>query len=413
MIRTAPSALTLLALAVALALPGAPNAGAIEPLEPLPAGAGRSDPSSFEDPPILRTSREPVRVAPTGSARPPTVDVPQGPSPAKDPREARDLGAGWLVKHQGGDGGWGAGGMGVAGGGTSDVATTSIVLLALARDGAGVTKHRAAIERGVDYVVRVVQASPAEGARLNAPQGTQPQYKLGQLVDTHMAALMLGELTGKLDGDRDARVRDALAKVIKKVQAAQQANGAFDSNGWAPVLSSSIAQRSLYRAKELGKDVDDAVLAKGDAYNTSLVDRTTGRVDASAGAGVELYAVAGAVQNTRLAEGRGYAPAAEASVQARGRVARDTDRLIAGFGSIGGEEMLGYMMISDSLAATGGAEWEQWDTKIGAYLRNIQNVDGSWSGHHCITSTVFVTAAAVMTLGAENVPVAKPGGRKG
>ena len=74
--------------------------------------------------------------------------------------------------------------------------------------------------------------------------------------------------------------------------------------------------------------------------------------------------------------------------------------MISGFGSMGGEEMLSYMMISDTLAEARGADWEEWQGAIAHHLQATQNGDGSWSGHHCITSTPFVTAAAVMTLGA-------------
>ena len=62
---------------------------------------------------------------------------------------------------------------------------------------------------------------------------------------------------------------------------------------------------------------------------------------------------------------------------------------------------LHYMLISDTLAEQGGDDWQHWRQKIGAHLQVTQNQDGSWSGHHCITSTPFVSAAAVMTLGAQ------------
>jgi hypothetical protein len=32
----------------------------------------------------------------------------------------------------------------------------------------------------------------------------------------------------------------------------------------------------------------------------------------------------------------------------------------------------------------------------------VQNGDGSWTGHHCITSRTFCTAAAVLVLSAPN-----------
>ena len=42
-----------------------------------------------------------------------------------------------------------------------------------------------AIRNGTIYVVKAVETAP-KGPRLNTPEGTQIQYKLGQLVDTHM-----------------------------------------------------------------------------------------------------------------------------------------------------------------------------------------------------------------------------------
>ena len=73
-------------------------------------------------------------------------------------------------------------------------------------------------------------------------------------------------------------------------------------------------------------------------------------------------------------------------------------RFQAGFGSMGGEEFFSYLNISDSLRRTGGDEWEQWNGDIQTKLVKLQNNDGSWAGHHCITGRVAVTGAAVLTL---------------
>jgi hypothetical protein len=35
----------------------------------------------------------------------------------------------------------------------------------------------------------------------------------------------------------------------------------------------------------------------------------------------------------------------------------------------------------------------------------VQNQDGSWTGHHCITGQTFCTAAALLTLMADRTPV--------
>jgi hypothetical protein len=328
---------------------------------------------------------------------------------SKDIISSRLKGAEWLVSIQKADGGWGAGDWSQdSTQAPADVATTSIVVLALIRDAAGSDRHHDAIVKGVQYVTGVVEVSPQDGARLKVPEGTQPQYKLGQLVDTHMAAMMLGEVAGTMDAQTNRMVSQAHGKVIRKVQIAQNEDGSFDKDGWAPVLSTSIAASSLDRAIELGVEVDDEVMERNDRYQAAQVD-SSGNFDTSAGAGVDLYAAATTLRGNAQAKRR--APrdssrardAEEAQAAAQTRITGDaTGRLFSGFGSIGGEEMLSYMMISDTLADEGGEEWTDWEPKVGAYLVGTQNSDGSWAGHHCITSRTFTTAAAMMTLGAGN-----------
>ena len=328
----------------------------------------------------------------------------QGASSAENPREARRLGATFLKGIQKKGGGWGAGTWGNADDGApADVATSAMVILALHRDADGTDIHGDAIAKGVRYVLKAIDESPRDSARVNTPESTQPQYKLGKLVDTHMAAMMLTELAGTLDDETNRGMDKGLGQVIAKVQIAQRADGSFDGDGWAPVLSNSIAATSLMRAREQGVDVSDEVLDKSEKYQAAQVSED-GSFDTSTGAGVELYSVASTLRTNSLAKKRkdsDNAPAATRATEASvGRVAADADgRLMAGFGSVGGEEMLGYMMISDTLAEEDTKAFAKWDGKVGDYLVGIQNADGSWVGHHCITSTTFTTAAAVMTLG--------------
>ena len=76
----------------------------------------------------------------------------------------------------------------------------------------------------------------------------------------------------------------------------------------------------------------------------------------------------------------------------------EDERFVAGFGSNGGEEFLSYMMIGEGLVVRGGEDWQKWDKSITENLNRIQNQDGSWTGHHCITGRNFCTAAALMVL---------------
>ena len=114
------------------------------------------------------------------------------------------------------------------------------------------------------------------------------------------------------------------------------------------------------------------------------------------GSGSDLKAID---QRVTLNSGK-LAVAAEATTQA----VKD-DKFIAGFGSNGGEEFLSYVNLGEGLRVKGGKEWDDWNAKITANVENVQNKDGSWSGHHCITGRTFCTSAALMVLTIEQAPV--------
>jgi hypothetical protein len=58
-------------------------------------------------------------------------------------------------------------------------------------------------------------------------------------------------------------------------------------------------------------------------------------------------------------------------------------------------------MKSEALVIDGGEEFGAWHTKMVERLAKVQNGDGSWSGHHCITSPTFCTATAISCLTAD------------
>ncbi|MBS0209284.1 MAG: hypothetical protein JSS27_10040 [Planctomycetes bacterium] len=83
-------------------------------------------------------------------------------------------------------------------------------------------------------------------------------------------------------------------------------------------------------------------------------------------------------------------------------------QFVAGFGNNGGEEFLSYMNISETMRTNGGEEWLKWDREISTNLQRVQNGDGSWSGHHCITGRTFTSATALLTLMADRAPIKAP-----
>lgn len=64
------------------------------------------------------------------------------------------------------------------------------------------------------------------------------------------------------------------------------------------------------------------------------------------------------------------------------------------------------MSIGESLVLEGGDAWKAWDKSISDNLYRVQNRDGSWTGHHCITGRTFCTAAALLVLMVDCAPQA-------
>ncbi|WP_435007825.1 hypothetical protein P12x_005090 [Tundrisphaera lichenicola] len=110
----------------------------------------------------------------------------------------------------------------------------------------------------------------------------------------------------------------------------------------------------------------------------------------------------------RFAQAQLACDTAQAQVIAR----LDDQGFLAGFGSNGGEEFLSYMNIGESLVQKGGPAWKKWDDAITANLNRIQNDDGSWTGHHCITGRSFCTSTALLVLLCDRTPTADPSKEK-
>jgi hypothetical protein len=362
----------------------------------------------------------------------PTPIAATTPVAPNEVRVAVEKGAKWLASVQGADGGWGQ-----DGGATShvrqaerleskgnDVANTAVAALALLRAGA---QYRPNVERAVDFILQRVEASPANGLSITDVNETQIQRKLGPFIDTFLASMLLAQVDGTLAGANKARVRRGLEKCVAKIERNQSSDGSWNvGGGWAPVLGTSLASRSLYEASQKGVKVNEAVMAQAETYTkNSQKDRGSvagasvsgvgigggrgsgaggsigslggvARSEAlSAAAGVPLYQDAQALEQlSRTAEDRKKNASEIAAINGR----LSDAKFVEGYGSIGGEEFFSYLNISDSLKRTGGKEWSDWHSKISHKILKLQNNDGTWAGHHCITGRVAVTSAAILNL---------------
>lgn len=347
----------------------------------------------------------------------------------------------WLIAAQYENGGWGAGmharqdirdphAVSV------DPGTTAFAAMALLRSGhtPNSGKYSSNLNKSLELLLNIVEKSPKETPNITTLTGTQPQRKLGYNIDVTLTAQFLTRVNTHFDEGsamRD-RIGDALTVCLTKIQISQSSNGSWASGGWAPVLQSVMANNALEGAYDMGYSVDTVVLAKSREYQQSNIDAVSGSVTTESAAGVQLYSIS----STGRASAKEARKAAKVVVEAKknGKVDKDAkidkialmdagmsedeaeelaeaytinqktvaklkdDNVMRGFGNNGGEEFLSHMMTSESLVVTGGKEWRDWNNDMHELMKKIQNPDGSWNGHHCITSPVFCTAAVILTL---------------
>lgn len=352
----------------------------------------------------------------------------------------------YLAESQAADGGWGAGlhshqdirdPNAVA----TDPATTALVAMAFLRSGSTLSSgpYRPNLTSATEYLLAATEDADHNALNITNQSATQPQTKLGENVDVALAAQYFARLTPHLGGTGQiqSRVLTALDRCVAMLEAAQQADGSWSNRGWAPVLNSSMSNNALELAQRVGRQVNPEVLHRSRTYQRANV-YADGGVRTESAAGVPLYALsstqratASAANTTRQAlanemqqtqdtlsmalavealEKQGYtnedANSMAADYVANVSAARQvlTDEVQRGFGNNGGEEFLSHMLTSESLAALGGENWDNWYQRMNELYSNIQNGNASWSGHHCITSPVFCTAAVVMAMTADREP---------
>ncbi len=345
-------------------------------------------------------------------------------------------GLAWLAKQQLPSGAWGQGeesaqmGRGMKMKDTPSMADTCMAALALIRSGSTPAKgpYAGNVLKAVRFVCAEIEKPPKDSLYVTKTRNTRIQSKLGPYIDTFLASLLLNEVQDRMPDAKGTELASAaLDKALHKMKTNQRKHGTWGDKGWAPVLAQGFAVKGLNGAAQRGKVVGEVMLARAEKYSQDQYNG--GRFGSSGSAGVQLYSSASnlaAIQDsantnaTRIVQARKLAKTAAtqpARDAAAARVARyerndkvlkdakqsvikrlDDKRFIAGFGSNGGEEFLSYMNIGESLVVDGGKDWAKWDKKITQNLNRIQNKDGSWTGHHCITGRTVCTSAALLVL---------------
>lgn len=351
----------------------------------------------------------------------------------------------WLADAQFENGGWGAGlssqqNIRDPKSVNIDPATTAFSAMALMNTG----DYQDNIKRALMLLLEMTEKSADDSKNITDIRGTQPQNKLGANIDLSMTTQFFARAIEQLKNKKlKKRTKAALEKCLAKIEKSQHADGSFNDQGWAPVLQSAMANNALEMSYNVdGVKVNKETLRKSKKYQQANVS-FTGSVATDKAAGVKLYAYSSAQRATaedakRVTDALGgnadfnkieeetevVSPEALdevivmledkgvekeeakdiANAYMKNRVATtqlQSEAVLSGFGNNGGEEYLSYMMTSESMVESGDKAWTDWHQKMETRLGKVQNGNGSWSGHHCITSPVFCTAAVIMTLTAD------------
>lgn len=359
--------------------------------------------------------------------------------------QAVNHGLAWIALAQNRNGGWGAGTHARQDvldphAVSPDPATTAMVAMALLRSGNTLEtgEYSSQLRRALNFLLESTEASPENSFTNTTLTGTQIQIKLGANIDVVLTAQFFSNILDQAVNDEalESRIRAALNSCVSKIQRAQQSNGSIAGSGWAGVLQSSFATNALEAAQSKGAEVDELALEKAREFQKKNYDPATGNVNTEMGAGIVLYSVTGsarasakearkvkeeiaqAKRDGRLAENAaptpanleriGYAKdealkhATAYQVYESAKVQAQREDVMSGFGNNGGEEFLSYLQTGESMIIGKDESWKAWYDNMSGRLLNIQNGDGSWNGHHCITSPVFCTATCLLILAVNN-----------
>ena len=351
----------------------------------------------------------------------------------------------WIATAQQSNGGWGAGSHSRQDirdphAVHTDPATTSMVAMALLRTGNTLQEgqYSSQLNKSLEYLLKAVETAPESATNITTEKGTQIQTKLGANIDVILTSQFLTNMLDHVDHDlkMKQRIQSAVNVCVKKIQSSFNQDGSTKGAGWAGVLQSSLATSALESAQSNGIAVDTVALKKSQSYQVGNYNSSTGSVNTDAGAGIVLYSVSGSTRasanEARIVEEKvakakkegklkptdnvtkenlqkiGYneADALKSStaynVYESAKVVAQDEKVLTGFGNNGGEEFISFLQTGESMIIKKDVEWKKWYDNTSGKLLSIQNNDGSWNGHHCITSPVFCTATCLLILSVNN-----------
>ncbi len=305
-------------------------------------------------------------------------------------RKTIDRGMTWLLSAMRNDGS-----VGTDIGHPPDLGCTAMLGLALLSEGNCPTGgvHQQELMRVLDAVLNMLDRFPNK--QIPAREQTLVQRKIGANADIFLAALFLSQVRGEAAAAEDDVTR-ALEKCVWIICQTQGKQGTWGNESWAPVLGTVLGWESLRVSSSTGLKVNASAKSAGDALMKQLRE-TNGKDEGSWMH--SLYKDASSIRVLYSLNYRGD-PVFQDCVKRILRIAGEDSRP---FEQAGGEEYLAFFFVTECLLNERDADWQRWYPTVQKRIIKMQNNDGSWTGHHCITARTFCTAAALLTLQAPNL----------
>ena len=303
-------------------------------------------------------------------------------------RESIRRGLEWLNRAKTGSGGYGVGqGM------RADIGCTAMVGLAHLADGSTPSQgpHKRKLQKIASYLIKKIETMPQHN--ITSKQGTQLQRKIGVQAHSFFALLYMTQIAG--ESHLPSLTLKSARKLTKAVTRSQLPSGGWGQQSWAPTLGTVMGWTSLRSAHFAGLEVG--------ASPEKTADHLVKKMESELGAKPrhwmhQLYKNAAGIR-VLYAMGKEDHEIVKKSFKEILKLVKDGN---TAFNQAGGEEYLAFHLITETMLQKGGADWEAWFPVVRDKIVGVQNRDGSWTGHHCITSQTFCTAAACLVLSAPN-----------
>lgn len=271
----------------------------------------------------------------------------------------------------------------------ADLSCTSIVGLALLSQGNTLSGgyYQKEVRQILDAVLNRIDEIPESGYRYESL--TLVQRKIGRNSELFLSALFLSQMLGDC-GPRNTEIRQALEKIVSLIARTQGEDGTWGDESWAPVLGTVLGWESLRASSSCGLKIEASAELAGKALLAKLQVKSA----SESGWMHDLYKDASSIRVLHSLHYR-RDPLFQECVERIVSVAKNDNRP---FIYAGGEEFLAFFLATECLLQEPQPSWASWYPTVRDKLVRIQNRDGSWTGHHCITSRTFCTAAALLTL---------------